>query len=73
MSHRYKVVITKEPEGGYSVYVPALPGCASQGATTEEAMANIREAIDLYLEDLVAEKEPIPADMTELREVEVTT
>jgi len=47
----YNVIFQKEKEGGYSVWVPLLPGCASQGETFEEAMENIREAIALYLED----------------------
>ena len=37
-------------EGGYTVYVPSLPGCISEGDTKEEALANIEEAIQLYLE-----------------------
>ncbi|MDD3622675.1 MAG: type II toxin-antitoxin system HicB family antitoxin, partial [Methanofollis sp.] len=37
-------------EGGYTVYVPSLPGCISEGDTREDALRNIREAIDLYLE-----------------------
>ncbi|MEJ2589275.1 MAG: type II toxin-antitoxin system HicB family antitoxin [Deltaproteobacteria bacterium] len=45
-----KIVFEKSEEGGYTVYVPALPGCISEGDTREEAMANIKEAIDLYLE-----------------------
>jgi predicted RNase H-like HicB family nuclease len=47
----YNVIFQKEEEGGYSVWVPALPGCASQGETFEEALNNIKEAISLYLED----------------------
>jgi predicted RNase H-like HicB family nuclease len=47
----YNVIFQKEEEGGYSVWVPALPGCASQGETFEEAVNNIKEAISLYLED----------------------
>jgi len=46
----YKAVFSEEQEGGYSVWVPALPGCASQGETFEEAVKNIKEAIELYLE-----------------------
>ena len=42
-----KVVIEPQEEGGYTVFVPTLPGCVSQGETTEEAIANIREAIGL--------------------------
>jgi predicted RNase H-like HicB family nuclease len=47
----YNVVFTQEEEGGYSCYVPDLPGCISQGETFEKAVSNIREAIELYLED----------------------
>lgn len=47
----YTVVFQEEKRGGYSVWVPTLPGCASQGETFEEAFSNIKEAIELYLED----------------------
>ena len=47
---RLKVVFEPSDEGGYTVYVPALPGCISEGDTLEEARRNIREAIALYLE-----------------------
>ena len=46
----FKVVSEPSEEGGYTVYVPALPGCVSEGDTIEEALRNIREAIELYLE-----------------------
>ena len=46
----FTVVLEPCEEGGYAVYVPALPGCFSQGETREEALANIREAIQLHLE-----------------------
>jgi predicted RNase H-like HicB family nuclease len=45
-----KVVLEPSEEGGYTVFVPALPGCISEGDTKEEALRNIREAIELYLE-----------------------
>ncbi len=45
-----KVVLEPSEEGGFTVTVPALPGCISEGDTREEALTNIREAIDLYLE-----------------------
>ena len=45
-----KVVFELSNEGGYTVYVPSLPGCISEGNTKEEALANIKEAIGLYLE-----------------------
>jgi len=45
-----KVILEASDEGGYTATVPALPGCISEGDTREEALANIREAIALYLE-----------------------
>jgi predicted RNase H-like HicB family nuclease len=47
---KLKVVLRPESVGGYSVSVPALPGCYSQGETREEALENIREAAELWLE-----------------------
>lgn len=47
---KIKVVLEASEEGGFTVYVPSLPGCISEGKTEEEALANIREAIELYLE-----------------------
>ncbi len=44
------VVLEKQEEGGYTVYIPSLPGCISQGETKEEALENIKEAAELYLE-----------------------
>jgi predicted RNase H-like HicB family nuclease len=46
---KLKVILEPSDEGGFTVYVPSLPGCISEGDTVEEAMLNIREAIDLYL------------------------
>ncbi|GAH04718.1 unnamed protein product [marine sediment metagenome] len=47
---KLEVVLEPSDEGGYTAYVPSLPGCISEGNTREEALANIREAIELYLE-----------------------
>jgi len=47
---KLNVVLEASDEGGYTVYAPSLPGCISEGETVEEALANIREAIALYLE-----------------------
>jgi predicted RNase H-like HicB family nuclease len=47
---KLKVVLESAEEGGFTVYVPSLPGCVSEGETEEEALKNIREAIELYLE-----------------------
>ena len=47
---KLKVVLERSEEGGFTVYVPSLPGCMSEGDTEQEALQNIREAIELYLE-----------------------
>lgn len=49
---KLKIVLEKSDEGGYTVYVPSLPRCISEGDTEEEAIKRIREAIELYLESL---------------------
>jgi antitoxin HicB len=56
----YKVIIEPETEGGYVVVCPSLPGCYSQGETIDEALANIKEAIELCLEDLKFHNESLP-------------
>lgn len=68
---KYTVVIEKGEDGYLVVHCPALPGCWSQGKTREEALGNIREAIELYLESLRAHGEPIPTEDTETVEVAV--
>jgi len=61
---RYTVVLTPEPEaGGFSVNVPALPGCVSEGDTEEEALANIREAIGLHLWGMIRDGDSVPPDV----------
>lgn len=47
---KLKVVLESSEEGGFTVYVPSLPGCVSEGESETEALKNIREAIELYLE-----------------------
>lgn len=59
---RYTLLLTPEPEGGYTVTVPALPGIVTYGKTIEEAKAMGREAIELYLEELRESGEPIPEE-----------
>lgn len=59
---RYTVVLEQEPDGGYAVSVPALPGCISQGDSRPDALANIREAISLYLQDCRDAGDPIPTE-----------
>ena len=47
---KLKIILEPSEEGGYTAIVPSLPGCISEGETIEEAIDNIREAIELYLE-----------------------
>ena len=61
---RLKVVLEPSDEGGYTIYVPSLPGCISEGDTVDDAIANIREAIELYLE-------PVEGDLTGREGLEV--
>jgi antitoxin HicB len=68
---KYTVVLDADDEGaGYTATVPALPGCLSEGATREEAIENIREAILGFIESLEKAGEPIP---TEKKPVELIT
>ena len=53
---KLKVILEPSEEGGYTAIVPALPGCLSEGETEEEALKNIREAIELYLEPVETDK-----------------
>ncbi len=59
----YKVLLKPEPEGGFTVNVPALPGCVTYGETLEEAKVNAQEAIELYVESLKEHGEDIPTDI----------
>jgi len=53
---KLKIMLEPSEEGGYTVFVPALPGCITEGDTREEALKNIREAIELYLEPVEDDK-----------------
>ncbi len=57
----YKVILEAQEEGGYTVYVPLLPGCVSQGETEKEALENIKEAIEAYLESIKSRGVSIPS------------
>ncbi|BAZ79352.1 MAG: type II toxin-antitoxin system HicB family antitoxin [Sphaerospermopsis kisseleviana] len=60
--YNYTVILEREQEGGYHAFCPLLKGCHSQGDTFEEAIANIQEAIELYLESLIADGQSIPKE-----------
>ncbi len=59
---RYKILLREEPEGGYTVTVPVLPGCVTFGKTLSDAISMAREAIEIYIENLVARGEEIPTE-----------
>jgi len=65
MKMKLKVVLEPSDDGGFTVYVPSLPGCISEGDTKEQALANIKEAIKLYLE-------PVDDDLTFSPDTEIT-
>jgi predicted RNase H-like HicB family nuclease len=58
----YTVVLTREPNGTYTVEVPALPGCLTFGETVAEALFMAEDAIQLFVESLTAKGKPIPPD-----------
>ena len=58
----FKILLKKEPEGGFTVFVPSLPGCITYGATVDESIINAKEAIELYIESLKAHGEEIPTE-----------
>lgn len=60
--YHYKVLLRSEPEGGFTVLVPALEGCITYGETLEEAQANAREAVELYLESLTEDNLDLPIE-----------
>ncbi len=62
---KFRVTIESDEDGVFVAECPALPGCISQGKTRDEAMANIRDAIQGYVESLKKHGEPIPAPITE--------
>lgn len=63
---KYDAILEKQEVGGYTVTVPSLPGCISEGDTFEEAKTNIAEAITAYLESLVKDGEEIPEGDTNI-------
>lgn len=62
---KYRVLIEQDEDGVFVAQAPALPGCISQGSSRDEALANIREAIEGYMESLRSHNEPIPPAISE--------
>lgn len=62
---KYRVIIEQDEDGIFVADVPSLPGCISQGQTRTEVLKNIQEAIEVYIESLMAHNEPIPPTIDE--------
>ena len=62
---KFRVIIEQDEDGIFVANCPTLPGCISQGKTRSEAQANIKEAIQGYLESLKKHNDPIPPPITE--------
>ena len=62
---KYRVILEQDENGIFVTEVPSLPGCISQGNTRAEALKNIQEAIEVYIESLKAHNEPIPPSIDE--------
>jgi predicted RNase H-like HicB family nuclease len=69
MYMKLQVILEPSEEGGFTVYVPSLPGCISEGDSREEALANIKEAIALYLEPI--EDDALVAPNAQLLEIAI--
>ena len=62
MNLTYKILLHKAEEGGYTVTVPALPGCITEGDNIDQALAMAKEAIELYVEEFQSRGEAVPND-----------
>ncbi|KUO77207.1 type II toxin-antitoxin system HicB family antitoxin [Desulfosporosinus lacus] len=73
MQRKFKVILEKNESGGFTVTVPELPGCVTQGRDRKEALEHVQEAIAGFLEALVIEGLPIPSStIVEMDEVQVS-
>ncbi len=64
---KLRVILEPSEDGGFTALVPVLPGCISEGDTREEALRNIREAVELYLDDV--EDDHLPSAAGEISEL----
>ena len=67
----YTVVYELQPDGGYTVHVPSLPGCITEGDTMEEARRMAQDALRAYCESLLADGEPLPPNVAESSRLEL--
>ena len=68
----YSIVLDPDEDSGYTVTVPALPGCVTQGETVDDCVANAREAIELFVETLASAGKPIPEEHQHPQLLQVT-
>ena len=61
-TYNFRIMLRKEPEGGYTAFVPSLPGCVTYGGTIDEAIEMTKEAVELYIESLIDHNELVPSD-----------
>ncbi|TAK28642.1 MAG: type II toxin-antitoxin system HicB family antitoxin [Chloroflexota bacterium] len=69
--HYFTVILEREESGGYHAYCPSLKGCHTQGDTLDEALTNIREAMQAYVESLKKHGEPVPVEDILIKPVEI--
>jgi len=71
--HNYLVIYEKNPQGHFSAYVPDLPGCTSFGITLDEVKSNMKEAIEIYIDEMKADGKDIPRPTTigEICEIDI--
>ena len=70
-TYHYTTILERQPEGGFHVYCPALKGCHSQGDTIDEALVNMREAVEVFIESITAHGDPIPREDLLIKPLEV--
>lgn len=70
--HHYTAVFREEPEGGYTVIVPALPGCVTWGESIEHAAQMAKEAIESYLGSLAKDNEEPPGDISFVSTIDIS-
>ena len=69
----YSVELKPQNEGGYTVTVPVLPGCISEGDTMEEALKNIKDAVEGYINIMVKKGKKVPLEFSEFKQIDVFT
>jgi len=71
VTYHYTIILERQADGGFHAYCPTLKGCHSQGDSLDEALENIREAIEAYLQSMKAHGEPIPQEDLLIKPVEI--